>query len=72
MPEQTGGYRQALLRGRPVAGLMPLVQQAGEIGGAVLLRPIEIGAGRLAILADPQGASFAVIALSEQASEHAG
>jgi uncharacterized protein len=25
--EQTGGYRQAMLRGRPVAGMMPLMQE---------------------------------------------
>jgi len=26
-PEQTGGYRQAMLRGKPVAGMMPLMQE---------------------------------------------
>lgn len=25
--EQTGGYRQAMLRGKPVAGVMPLMQE---------------------------------------------
>lgn len=29
--EQTGGYRQALLRGKPVAGLMPLMQEGQPI-----------------------------------------
>jgi len=29
--EQTGGYRQALLRGQPVAGLMPLMQEGQPV-----------------------------------------
>lgn len=29
--EQTGGYRQALLRGRPAAGLMPLMQEGQPV-----------------------------------------
>ena len=29
--EQTGGYRQALLRGKPVAGLMPLMQEGQPV-----------------------------------------
>lgn len=34
--------------------------KAGELGGAVLAGPMEPGAGRIAVLQDPQGAVFAV------------
>jgi predicted enzyme related to lactoylglutathione lyase len=32
----------------------------GELGGRALSEPMSIGAGRIAVLADPQGAAFAV------------
>lgn len=39
------------------------VQQAEELGGTVLLPPVDIpGMGRAAVLRDPQGAAFGVFA----------
>jgi uncharacterized protein len=40
------------------------IEQAEQRGGGVMVEPIDIPAGRFAILSDPHGASFAVIALS--------
>ena len=38
--------------------------QAGELGGALCKEPFEIpNVGRMAVLADPQGAAFSVIKL---------
>lgn len=45
------------------------VDRAKEIGGGVMVGPMDTPAGRLAILTDRHGASFAVIARSEQAQE---
>jgi uncharacterized protein len=89
-PEQTGGYRMAMLRGKPVAGMMPLMQEGqptawqtyvsvadvettatavGEAGGAVIAGPMDVmEAGRMAVFADPAGATFAVW----QAGAHPG
>ncbi|CAN5681712.1 VOC family protein [soil metagenome] len=36
------------------------VEQAKELGGASLAGPLDLPAGRIAILADPQGAAFAI------------
>jgi len=43
------------------------VEQAKQSGGGVMVEPIDIPVGRFAILTDPHGASFAVIALNEPA-----
>jgi predicted enzyme related to lactoylglutathione lyase len=43
------------------------VDQVKQGGGSVMVDPIDIPAGRFAIFTDPHGASFAVIALSEEA-----
>jgi predicted enzyme related to lactoylglutathione lyase len=43
------------------------VEQAKQAGGGVMVEPMEVPAGRFSILTDPHGASFAVIALSDQA-----
>jgi len=43
------------------------VEKAKAGGGSVMFGPIDIEAGRFAILTDPFGASFAAIALSEEA-----
>jgi uncharacterized protein len=77
----TGDYYEALLRGRPVAGVGALppgaqaawttyvtvdsadeaAAKARELGGAVLTEPFDVPpAGRLAVLADPTGATFGV------------
>jgi predicted enzyme related to lactoylglutathione lyase len=45
------------------------VSQAQAGGGGVMVEPMEVPAGRFAILTDPHGASFAVIALSAEALE---
>ncbi len=47
------------------------VGQATELGGSVMVPPMEVPAGRFSILVDPHGASFAVIALSEEAAANA-
>jgi uncharacterized protein len=47
------------------------VETAKERGGNVLVGPIEIPAGRFAVLSDPFGATFSVIALSQEAQESA-
>lgn len=43
------------------------VETATQGGGSVMVDPMEVPAGRFSILTDPHGASFAVIALSEEA-----
>jgi predicted enzyme related to lactoylglutathione lyase len=47
------------------------VDRAKQGGGSVMVEPIDIPVGRFAILTDPHGASFAVIALSDEALENA-
>jgi predicted enzyme related to lactoylglutathione lyase len=47
------------------------VARVGESGGSVAFGPIDSPAGRLAVVTDPWGAAFAVIALSRQALESA-
>jgi len=44
------------------------IEQAKQAGGSVMVEPIDIPPGRFAILTDPHGASFAVIALNEPAA----
>ena len=36
-------------------------RQTEEAGGEVVLPPLDIGVGRLAVLRDPHGAAFAII-----------
>ena len=43
-------------------------RRRSELGGSVAFGPIDIPAGRLAILTDPWGAAFAVIALSPRSA----
>ncbi len=43
------------------------IEQVKQAGGSVMVEPLEVPAGRFSILVDPHGASFAVIALSEEA-----
>lgn len=42
------------------------VARAGELGGSVRMPPMDLPVGRFSVLADPQGATFAVIRLAEQ------
>lgn len=79
--EETGGYQQAMLRGKVVAGLGPAqdpgpprwstyvtvddvdkaAAAATGAGGSVLVEPMDVlTAGRMAVVADPTGAVFAV------------
>jgi predicted enzyme related to lactoylglutathione lyase len=41
------------------------IEAAKGLGGGVMVEPIDVPAGRFAILTDPHGASFGVIALAE-------
>jgi uncharacterized protein len=43
-----------------VASCDAAIETARELGGKVLAGPIDVGAGRIAVLMDPQGAAFAV------------
>jgi uncharacterized protein len=43
------------------------IAQVKERGGSLMMGPVDIPVGRFAILTDPHGAAFAVIALSEEA-----
>jgi predicted enzyme related to lactoylglutathione lyase len=47
------------------------IEAAKQAGGGVMLEPVDIPAGRFSILTDPHGASFAVIALSDEMQEGA-
>lgn len=47
------------------------IGQAKQGGGSVMVEPIDIPAGRFAILTDPHGVSFAVIALSAETQANA-
>lgn len=44
------------------------IEEAKQGGGNVMMGPVDIPVGRFAILTDPHGAAFAVIALSENAT----
>ncbi len=43
------------------------VAKTQELGGSVRTAPMDIPIGRFAVLGDPQGATFAVIRMSDQA-----
>jgi uncharacterized protein len=47
------------------------IEEVKRRGGSVMMGPVDIPAGRFAILKDPHGASFAVITLSEEAKANA-
>lgn len=47
------------------------IERAKQSGGSVMMEPIDLPAGRIAILQDPAGTAFAVIALSDMAKENA-
>jgi len=44
------------------------VARAAAVGGRLLMGPADMAAGRFAVLADPQGAAFSVIAMADQSS----
>ena len=43
-----------------VASSQDILKKARELGGEVMMEPLDIGAGRISVLRDPQGAVFAV------------
>jgi predicted enzyme related to lactoylglutathione lyase len=51
-----------------VADADAAVSKVAELGGAVMLPPMDIEPGRFAAVADPTGAIFSVIALREGSS----
>ena len=63
VPEQVPAHWQVYFA---VEDTDAAVAQATERGGSVMVPPMEVPAGRFAILTDPHGASFAVIALSQE------
>jgi predicted enzyme related to lactoylglutathione lyase len=65
VPEQVPAHWQIYLA---VENTDAAVEQAKGAGGSVMVEPMEVPAGRFAILSDPFGASFAVITLSEGAA----
>jgi uncharacterized protein len=44
------------------------VAKAQELGGSVRMEPMDIPVGRFAVLGDPQGATFAIIRMSDPAA----
>jgi uncharacterized protein len=68
VPEQIPAHWQVYFS---VEDVDATIESAKAAGGSVMMEPIEIPFGRFAILTDPHGASFAVIALSERGRENA-
>jgi predicted enzyme related to lactoylglutathione lyase len=62
VPEQVPAHWQVYFA---VEDTNATVEQAKGAGGSVMVEPMEVPAGRFAILTDPFGASFAVITLSQ-------
>jgi len=68
MTEESGGAPPHWLIYFVVSDCGNAVMQAGELGGSVIKEPFDIpDVGRITVLADPQGAVFAIIALAEKA-----
>ncbi|HEY5710238.1 MAG TPA: VOC family protein [Solirubrobacterales bacterium] len=65
VPEQVPAHWQVYFA---VEDTDAAVEQVKQSGGSVMVEPMEVPAGRFSILLDPHGASFAVIALAEQAA----
>jgi predicted enzyme related to lactoylglutathione lyase len=59
MAEQHGDTPPYWLAYFTVTSCDDAVAKARELGGEVLAGPIDLGAGRIAVLTDPQGAPFA-------------
>jgi predicted enzyme related to lactoylglutathione lyase len=68
VPEQVPAHWQVYFA---VEDTDATVEQVQQRGGSVMVEPIDIPAGRFSILVDPQGASFAVIKLSQEAQANA-
>ncbi len=68
MTEEWGGAPPHWLLYFVVSDTDNAVTQAGELGGTVIKQPFDVpNVGRMAVLADPQGAVFAIITLAEKA-----
>ena len=52
------------MSGRSAAEICAATARVGELGGSVMMAGIDSPAGRLSVVTDPQGATFAVIALA--------
>ena len=52
-----------------VDGTDAAVEKVKELGGSVMVPPFDIDAGRFAVVADPEGAHFAVITLNPNMGE---
>jgi len=59
MAEQHGDTPPYWLAYFTVTSCDDAIAKARELGGEVLAGPIDLGAGRIAVLTDPQGAPFA-------------
>src|SRR5437764_1109241 len=76
-PPEAGGYTMFMKGGQEVAAVGPIqnegqppvwvtyaaVDKVKDLGGSVLSPPMDIPAGRFAVVADNQGSSFGVIKL---------
>ena len=62
VPEQVPAHWQVYFA---VADTDAAIATAEEKGGSVMVPPMEVPAGRFAILTDPNGASFAIITLAQ-------
>lgn len=68
MPPAVPGMPAAWLVYFAVDDAEAAVATAKQLGGTVLAEPTDIPVGRMAMLADPQGAVFAIIRLAQQPS----
>lgn len=60
-PRTTPAHWLVYLRVDPLIGTDALAEVALNLGGGVVLPPFDTGFGRTAVLADPSGATFAII-----------
>ncbi len=65
MPEDAAGWRVYL----GVAACDAAVEKVKELGGSLLDGPVDSPFGRIATVADPEGASFQICAMSEGVAE---
>jgi predicted enzyme related to lactoylglutathione lyase len=68
VPEQVPAHWQTYFA---VEDCDATVAAAQEAGANLMMGPMDVPVGRFAIITDPQGANFAVIALTEEAREQA-
>jgi uncharacterized protein len=51
-----------------VTGADATVAKAAELGGSVLAEPFDTPVGRMAVISDPQGATFSILQPAEQSA----